>query len=58
MKNYENWNIQYRTEATTKRFIDNQTIMNEDEVIDYIINHCSEWINYPVHIRRGLKNIK
>lgn len=55
LKKYEDWRD--RETETVERFKKQTTPMNSDEVIDYIINHCSEWLEYPVPIMRSLTTI-
>lgn len=58
MINYLNFinedKVSDRVKKTIKRFQKNQTIMSEDEVVDYIIKYCDEWLKYPVKILRAI----
>lgn len=55
LKKYENI-ILDRKKDTIKRYKSAMNIMNKEETIDYIINHCSDWLNNPVKIIRGINN--
>ena len=42
--------INDRLIKTVDSFTKKQIIMTDDETIDYIIDHCTEWLNHPVTI--------
>jgi len=47
---------QQRRKETQERYKAAMTILKKEEAIDYIINHCSEWLENPVKIIRGIKS--
>ncbi len=46
--------MEKRREYILQRYKDAMVSMNEEEVISYINKHCSEWVNKPHMVHRGL----
>lgn len=59
LKQYELFtsvDMEARNKEMIGRFQKATVVMNEDESVDFVINHCSEWLKYPVGIERGIDN--
>ena len=53
LKYFENTNsFFYRNNKTYHKFVKAMNIMNLEDVVDYVIDNCSEWIDNPVKIER------
>jgi hypothetical protein len=52
------FDLNIRSEDTIKRFEQSQKILTFDQTIDYILKHCTEWLNNPVDIIRGIHLLK